>query len=120
MRRLFHDLQYAGRQMMKSPGFAFIAILTLALGIGANTTIFSVVNGVLLNPLPYPESNRLVTLFHHKPNFSKGSISYLNFQDWQRDNRSFDAMVAYRNSNGMTLTGAGEREKVRSEMVSAG
>jgi predicted permease len=120
MRSFFHDLQYAGRQMMKSPGFAFIAILTLALGIGANTTIFSVVNGVLLNPLPYPGSNRLVTLFHHKQNFSKGSISYLNFLDWQRDNRSFDAMVAYRNSNGMTLTGAGEPEKVRSEMVSAG
>jgi predicted permease len=120
MRSFFHDLQYAGRQMMKSPGFAFIAILTLALGIGANTTIFSVVNGVLLNPLPYPESNRLVTLFHHKSNFSKGSISYLNFLDWQRDNRSFDAMVAYRNSNGMTLTGSGEPEKVKSEMVSAG
>ncbi len=106
--------------MMKSPGFAVIAILTLAIGIGANTTIFSVVNGVLLNPLPYPESNRLVTLFHHKQNFSKGSISYLNFLDWQHDNRSFDAMVAYRNSGGMTLTGSGEPENVKSEMVSAG
>jgi predicted permease len=120
MRSLLQDLQYAGRQMMKSPGFAIVAILTLAIGIGANTTIFSVVNGVLLNPLPYPDSNRLVTLFHNKANFSKGSISYLNFLDWQRDNRSFDAMVAYRNSNGMTLTGAGEPENVRSEMVSAG
>ncbi len=120
MRSLFHDLQYAGRQMMKSPGFAVVAILTLALGIGANTTIFSVVNGVLLNPLPYPDSNRLVTLFHNKPNFQKGSISYLNFLDWQRDSRSFDAMVAYRNSGGMTLTGSGEPENVKSEMVSAG
>jgi predicted permease len=120
MRSLYQDLQYAARQMMKSPGFAVIAILTLAIGIGANTTIFSVVNGVLLNPLPYPESNRLVTLFHHKQNFSKGSISYLNFLDWQHDNRSFDAMVAYRNSGGMTLTGSGEPENVKSEMVSAG
>ena len=120
MRSLFHDLQYAGRQMMKSPGFAIVAILTLALGIGANTTIFSVVNGVLLNPLPYPESNRLVVLFHSKPNFSKGSISYLNFLDWQRDNRSFDAMAAYRNAGGMTLTGAGEAENLKGEMVSAG
>ncbi len=120
MRSLLQDLQYAGRQMMKSPGFAVIAILTLAIGIGANTTIFSVVNGVLLNPLPYPDSNRLVTLFHHKPNFSKGSISYPNFLDWQRDNHSFDAMVAYRDSGGMTLTGAGEPENVKSTMVSAG
>lgn len=120
MRSLFHDLQYAGRQMMKSPGFAVVAILTLALGIGANTTIFSVVNGVLLNPLPYPEADRLVILFHHKPNFVRGSISYLNFLDWQRDNRSFDAMAAYRNADGMTLTGAGEAENVKAEMVSAG
>ncbi len=120
MRSLFHDLQYAGRQMMKSPGFAVVAILTLALGIGANTTIFSVVNGVLLNPLPYPEANRLVILFHHKPNFVRGSISYLNFLDWQRDNRSFEAMAAYRNANGLTLTGAGEAENVKAEMVSAG
>jgi predicted permease len=120
MRSVLHDLQYAGRQMMKSPGFAVVAILTLALGIGANTTIFSVVNGVLLNPLPYPESNRLVVLFHNKPNFVKGSISYLNFLDWQRDNKSFDAMAAYRNAGGMTLTGAGQAENVKAEMVSAG
>jgi predicted permease len=120
MRSLLHDLQYACRQMMKSPGFAIIAILTLAIGIGANTTIFSVVNGVLLNPLPYPESNRLVTLFHSKPNFVKGSISYLNFLDWQRDNRCFEAMAAYRNAGGLTLTGSGEAENVKGEMVSAG
>jgi predicted permease len=120
MRSLLHDLQYACRQMMKSPGFAMIAILTLALGIGANTTIFSVVNGVLLNPLPYPESNRLVTLFHSKPNFVKGSISYLNFLDWQRDNQCFEAMAAYRNAGGLTLTGSGEAENVKGEMVSAG
>ena len=120
MRTLLNDLQYAGRQMMKSPGFAVVAIVTLALGIGANTTIFSVVNGVLLNPLPYPESNRLVILFHSKPNFSKGSISYLNFLDWQRDNRSFESMAAYRNAGGFTLTGAGEPENIKGEMVSAG
>ena len=113
MRTLLHDLQYAARQMMKSPGFAVVAILTLALGIGANTTIFSVVNGVLLNPLPYPEANRLVTLFHSKPNFSKGSISYLNFLDWQRDNRSFESMAAYRNAGGFTLAGAGEPENIK-------
>ncbi|MFZ0311291.1 MAG: ABC transporter permease [Candidatus Korobacteraceae bacterium] len=119
MRTLLQDLQYAVRQMRKSPGFAIIAILTLALGIGANTTIFSVVNGVLINPLPYPAANRLVILFHNKPNFTKGSISYLNFLDWQRDNRSFDAMVAYRWGNA-TLTGSGEPENLTGQMVSSG
>ena len=119
MRNLLLDLQYAGRQMFKSPGFALIAVLTLALGIGANTTIFSVINGVLLNPLPYPHADRLVVLFHHKPNFTKGSISYLNFLDWQRDNRSFDAMAAYRYGNAK-LTGSGEPENLSGRMVSAG
>ncbi|MGA8876621.1 MAG: ABC transporter permease [Candidatus Korobacteraceae bacterium] len=119
MRTLLHDLRYGFRQVVKSPGFAIIAILTLALGIGANTTIFSVVNGVLLNPLPYPQANRLVVLFHHKPNFVNGSISYLNFLDWQRDNRSFEAMAAYRYGSAK-LTGSGEPENLTGRMVSAG
>lgn len=119
MRTLLFDLRYSARQIVKSPGFAVIAILTLALGIGANTTIFSVVNGVLLNPLPYPQADRLVVLFHHKPNFVNGSISYLNFLDWQRDNRSFEAMAAYRYGNAK-LTGAGEPENLKGRMVSAG
>jgi len=119
MRTLLYDLRYSARQLAKSPGFAAIAIVTLALGIGANTTIFSVVNGVLLNPLPYPEANRLVVLFHHKSNFVNGSISYLNFLDWQRDNRSFEAMVAYRFGNAK-LTGSGEPENLSGRQVSAG
>ena len=119
MRTLLQDLQYAGRQMTKSPGFAIVAVLTLALGIGANTTIFSVVNGVLLNPLPYPHADRLFVLFHSKQNFTKGSISYPNFLDWQRDNRTFEAMAAFRNGN-MKLTGAGEPENLSGRMVSAG
>ena len=119
MRTLLNDLHYSFRQMLKSPGFATVAILTLALGIGANTTIFSVVNGVLLNPLPYPHAERLVVLFHSKPHFTKGSISYLNFLDWQRDNRSFEAMAAYRYGN-MKLTGSGEAESLKGRMVSAG
>jgi predicted permease len=120
MRSLLRDLQYAARQMKKSPGFVIVATLTLALGIGANTTIFSVVNGVLLNPLPYQNPDRLVVLFHSKQNFENGSISYPNFLDWQRDNQSFEAMAAYRGAGGLTLTGAGEAESLRGEMVSAG
>ncbi len=120
MHSLLHDLQYSGRQMMKSPGFAVVAILTLALGIGANTAIFSVVNAVLLEPLPYPDADRLVTLFHSKHNFVKGSLSYPNFLDWQRENQSFEAMAAYRHPGGFTLTGAGQVENVQGDMVSAG
>ena len=96
MRSFLQDLRYSVRQMRKSPGFATVAILTLALGIGANTAIFSVVNGVLLNPLPFPQPERLVVLFHDKPNFPKGSISYPNFLDWQRENQVFERMAAYR------------------------
>jgi putative ABC transport system permease protein len=119
MQDFVQDLQYAIRQMMKSPGFAVVAVLTLALGIGANTAIFSILNAVLLDPLPYPHSEQLVTLFHNKPNFTKGSISYPNFLDWQRDNQSFQAMAAYRNSDAK-LSGVGEPENVRGEMVSSG
>src|SRR6516162_4190079 len=100
MLTLLHDLRYSVRQLMKAPGFTIIAIITLTLGIGANTAIFSVVNAVLLNPLPYPQPDRIVTLFHDKPNFPTGSISYLNFLDWQHDSQSFSSMAAYREMGG--------------------
>ena len=114
-----HDLRYGARMLAKSPGFAVIAILTLALGIGANTAIFSVVNGVLLNPLPFPHPDQIVSLFTEMPNFKNGSISYPNFEDWQRMNRSFTAIAAYR-STGFNLTGNGEPERLHGEMISAG
>ena len=120
MSTVFSDLQYAIRQLAKSPGFAVIAILTLTLGIGANTAIFSVVNAVLLNPLPYPQPDRIVALFHDKPNFRMGSIAYPNFEDWRRENRSFSSMAAYREMGGVTLSGDGEPQVVIGQMVSAG
>jgi hypothetical protein len=107
------------RTLAKTPGFAAVAILTLALGIGANTAIFSVVNAVVLNPLPYPEPDRLAVLFQDKGNFHRGSISFPNFLDWQRVNRSFSAIAAYRNA-GYTLLGRGEPEIEHGEMISAG
>jgi len=120
MSTVLDDLRYAIRQMANSPGFAIVAILTLTLGIGANTAIFSVVNAVLLNPLPYPQPDRIVILFRETPNFKTGSISYPNFDDWRRENQSFSSMAAYRGMGGATLSGGGEPESVMGEMVSAG
>ena len=114
---LWQDLRYGVRILSKHPGFSLVAILTLALGIGANTAMFSVVNGILLNPLPYPEPERVVVLYENKMHFEHGAISYLNFLDWQKDNRSFAAMAAFRPAN-FSLTGAGEPERVNAEMIS--
>jgi predicted permease len=115
----WQDLRYGARMLAKSPGFALIAILTLAVGIGANTAIFSVVNGVLLNPLPYPHPEQIVSMFTEMPNFKDGSISYPNFEDWRRTNNSFSSIAAYR-SNGFDLTEHGEPERLHGEMISAG
>ncbi|MBV9073585.1 MAG: ABC transporter permease [Acidobacteria bacterium] len=113
------DVRYGLRVLAKSPGFSLVAILTLALGIGANTAVFSVVNGVLLNPLAFPHPDRLVVMFTEMPSFKNASISYPNFEDWRRMNRTFSTMAAYRES-GFDLTGHGEPERVTGEMVSAG
>jgi len=97
---MLNDIQYALRQLVKSPAFTVVAILTIALGIGANTAIFSVVNGVLINPLPYPNADRIVVLYERLPNFEDASISYPNFLDWQRIGRTgttFRARAACRN-----------------------
>ena len=112
------DLRYGLRIMAKSPGFTAVAVLTLALGIGANTTLFSVVNGVLLNPLPYPQPERLVALYSRTADSPTWSISYPNFLDWVRDNRSFSTLASYREQD-YNLTGMGEPERLPGEMVSA-
>ena len=115
---LLQDLRFALRLLRKSPAFTAIAVLTLALGIGANTALFSVINGVLLNPLPFPHANRIVVMFQDKSDFPKGSISYPNFLDWRQDNRCFEAIAGYRWGDG-TIRGTGEPEEVRARRVSA-
>jgi predicted permease len=112
------DLHYAARLLRKSPGFAATAVLTLALGIGANTTLFSVVNGVLLNPLPYPHSEQLVAVYGKTPGFDQGPAVYLNFLDWQRGTQTFSSMAIYRNQN-YNITGTAEAERLAGYMVSA-
>jgi len=119
METLLQDLRYCVRILARSPAFSLIAIVTLALGIGANTAIFSVVNGVLLSPLPFPHSEQIVSLFTEMPNFKNGSISYPNFEDWRRMNRTFSSIAAYR-SDGFNLIGNGEPERLHGEMISAG
>jgi predicted permease len=116
---LLPDLRYGARLLGKNPGFTLVAVLTLALGIGANSAIFSVVNGVLLDPLPYPHPEQLVTLHESKPNFEFGSISYPNFRDWQKDNRTFSSMAISRRI-AFSLTGVGEAEQVRARFISSG
>jgi hypothetical protein len=112
------DLRYGIRILAKAPVFSFIAILTLALGIGANTAIFSVFNGVLLKPLPFHDPDQLVSLFEKIPNFDNGSISYPNFKDWRQMNRTFADMAVYR-SVGFNLSGYGQPERMHGEMISA-
>src|SRR5258708_3445886 len=119
MTTLSQDLRYAIRMFLKSPGFAAIAVLTLALGIGATAALFSVVNGVLLNPLPYPHSEQLVAFYQKTPGVDQGPAVYLNFLDWQRDTQTFSSMAIYRNQD-YNVTGATKAERLTGYMISAG
>jgi predicted permease len=112
------DIRYAVRVLRKNPGFTLIAVLTLALGMGSNTAFFSVINGVLLNPLPYPHTDELVTLGESKPNFTNGSISYPNFVDWQKDNHAFSSLAVSRDYS-FGLTRLGDAEQLDGKFISS-
>ncbi|HKT52496.1 MAG TPA: ABC transporter permease [Candidatus Angelobacter sp.] len=118
MGALLQDLRYGARTLRKSPGFTLVAVIALALGIGANTAMFSVVDSVLLRPLPYAEPESLLKIYTSMPQFRDASISYPNFLDWQQRSRSFEAMAAYR-STSFNLTGSANPERLRGEMASA-
>jgi putative ABC transport system permease protein len=114
------DVRYALRSLRKNPGFALVAILTLALGIGANTTIFSVVNGVLLKPLPYPRPDRLVTLWESHPTWGRYlTVAPANFYDWREQSRSFEKMAALNPYPDFILTGSGEPHRLSGGAVTA-
>jgi len=119
MTGLFQDLRYALRQLRNSPGFALVSVLTLALGIGANAAIFSVVNAVLLRPLPYPDSNRLVRIWSTSPRLSTDVSSYPDFRDWADQSRSFEQMAAC-SGRSFNLSGGDRPQRVEGLRTTAG
>jgi len=115
---LLHDLRYSLRMLAKNPGFATVAVIALALGIGANTAIFSVVNGVLLQPLPYHDPDSLMRLSETTPDFGTMSVACPNFTDWKEQNRSFASLAAVRWED-YDISGEGQPEHLNGKMVSA-
>ncbi|MGH9871750.1 MAG: ABC transporter permease [Pyrinomonadaceae bacterium] len=118
MNTLFQDLRYGARMLLKNPGITFVVIVALALGIGANTAIFSVVDAVLLRPLPYPESDRLVFINETSKAMDEISVSYPNFTDWRNQNHVFENIGVY-NRGSYNLTGVGDAERIITAQMSA-
>ena len=123
MDSLFRDLRYALRTLRKTPGFTFFAVLTLALGVGAASTIFSVVDTVLLAPLPYRDPGSIVAVYESnaRDGLENFPVAPANFIDWQRDNRVFSAMGASRRNGSLNLTVKGaDPERLLGAQVTAG
>src|SRR5436853_3286607 len=122
MESLLQDIRYGVRMLLKRPGFTVIAVLALALGIGANTAIFSIVNAVLLRPLPFEQPQRLMRLYTRTPDGRPFDVSPGKFFDWQQSARSFDAMALYSccGFREIALSGAGAARTVHATKVGAG
>ena len=118
MADFIQDLRYGFRMLARNPGFTAVAVIALGLGIGANTAIFSVVNGVLLRPLPYHDPDRLVRLAETSPDFASMSVAYPNFVDWKDQSRSFAGLGAFRWED-FDLTGTAQPEHLTGKMISA-
>src|SRR6188474_645825 len=116
-----HDLRFACRQLLKNPGFTAVAVLTLALGIGANTAIFSVVSSVLLRPLPFQDPDKLVMVWERsvKKGYEMNHAGVATFLDWKTQNTVFQSMAAFGIDEGLSLTGDHEPERVTAAPVSA-
>ena len=115
--QILTDMRYGTRQLLKAPGFTVVAILTLAVGIGASSAIFSVVNGVMLRPLPYPEPERVVRVMEVLPQYGRFAVAPANFLDWRDRNRVFERIAAYTSGND-TITGSEGPERVPRALVS--
>jgi predicted permease len=120
LEELWQDLRYGARRLRKKPVFATVTILTLALGIGANTSIFSLINAALLRPLPFPQPDRLAHLWQTHPTIGSTQTAYLDFIAWRRSAKSFQGMAGYtfQAMNQVSLLGEGEPEQVQATMVS--
>jgi predicted permease len=115
---LWQDLRFALRMLRKSPSFTVVAVFTLALGIGANTAMFSVMQGVVLDPLQYANADRLVVVWENNPRFPRTWVSYPNFRDWQRSARSFQQMAAFR-QQGVDFAGPGTPQHLNGKEISS-
>src|SRR5688572_17905419 len=115
---MFQDLRYGVRMLLKSPGFTLIAILTLALGIGANTAMFSVVHAVLLQPLPFHEPERLVRVLRSSAGNQRSQLSFPDFADFRARQSVFEHMAVWRSSD-YTMTGVGDPVNLLGVVVSA-
>jgi putative ABC transport system permease protein len=118
METLLRDLRYVARSFSRSPGFFVVTALTLALGIGATTAIFSVVNGVLLQPLPYPNSDRIVQVFQLTKTGERNSVTEPNFADWKAQSRAFSALTMTSSGGTVTVNGLSEPARARATQVS--
>src|SRR5436309_15442067 len=116
---LAQDVRYGLRQLRRNPGFTAVAVLTLALGLGANTAIFSVVNAVVLRPLPYPQSDRLVWIAEVIPSLNAELAGGADYLDWRDQNKTFERMTAYDPAASFNLTGRGTPARVHAAQVSA-
>ncbi len=119
MEILWQDIKFGARMLLKSPGFALLAVLTMALGIGANTAIFSLINGMLLKPLPYSEGERLLWISEWSKEVEEMSFSVENFKDLRDQNKTLEAVMAYRGESAI-LTGAGRAEQLNGREVTSG
>jgi len=118
METLLQDLRYGFRMLFKGRAVTAIAVLALMLGIGANTAIFSVINTVLLKPLPYPHPERIVHIYEKAPQFDQMSVAYPNFRDWQQQNQSFEQLATF-HYRGFNITGAEGPERVQGRLISS-